>query len=111
MTLSGLLIFGWIPSLSFRLKRAVRTSVHISSTRFFILFATEVVGHLRDAFLCPVKIFFDLFCRLHPIREIGTGSFKPPLSKRLQFKQLLLLRIESARSVILDQSLLLLLQY
>ncbi len=57
-----------------------------------------MLGNLRDAFLCPVKIFLDLLGCLHAVCEIGAGTFEPPLSKRLQLQQFLLLRVEGARS-------------
>lgn len=57
-----------------------------------------MLGNLRDAFLCPVKVFLDFLGCLHAVCEIGAGTFEPPLSKRLQLQQLLLFRVEGARS-------------
>lgn len=51
---------------------------------------------LRDAFLGPVQVPFDLFGGFHPVGKIGASAVEPPLSERLQFKELSMLGVELA---------------
>lgn len=84
MSLSGLLVFGRVPSFGFRLKRAVSTSVlvQVKSAPVSIL-PVEGLGNSRNSFLSPVEVSLNLFCRFHAICEIGSGTFQASLRERL----------------------------
>ncbi len=51
---------------------------------------------LRDTFLGPIQVPFDFFGSFHPIREVGTSTFKSSLCEGLQFEELTMLGVELA---------------